>query len=821
MKTISNSILSLALTMNALTSSVAANPIYVAPNGSDAATGTIATPFQSLERARDAVREINKEDSDITVFLRGGNYILDSTFVLGLEDGAKGSGVIRYAAYKDEVPVISSLKVLQDWQPLAKTPNSLPAVAKNEVWVAKIPADIDFKVLYYNGEMLSRARSAGFLPVESAKGKASFTQLTVPEGFDLQRWSNLDGIEMIVRPKYPWSMNILPVADVDPVSRVVTAAHGGTYPLEPPPAGFQALHELKETAWFENALNFLDEPGEWVLDSAAGLVYLWPKSSLQENTISYPQCVELVKIEGVPSGDASIDQVVRGIHFEGITFRGNDRYTWKADEPSYQHDWSAIDQPNAMLRLRSAEDCVIRNCRFIHGGTAGIRVDLQAYNHLIEGNLFQDLGEHGIALCGYGPGTKDVSQKNRVLNNRILRVGQLYWYSSGIFVSQSGHNTIANNLIHNVPYIAITLSGARDFRYGHPMHGEGHRSIRWGDISIPNRQMLLESYKKGTERTDFFLSYLHARGNIVENNEIFAAMEILGDGNAIYLSGAGTHNIVRRNFVHHILSDGIATAMRPDDLQKYTTFEKNIIYKCVYGAIEHKHQNHYLNNIFANIYPTNIYGNVWHESAYFLFGRGSVAGSRIQGNIFYSDEFEPRFYYARGKAPMDEAVIDNNLYWFAKDPSIAEAQLIKLQNEGHDQHGVVANPMFVDIKNGDFSLMPDSPAKRLGIRSIDSRDIGLSVKWQEKLVGSNLMTTRITPETHYLPDGQTITLTIESSASDAVIRYTLDGTVPNEKSPIYRGAFETKTPLILRAKSFNSDAIDLYGAFEFFAAKNR
>ena len=48
---------------------------YVAPGGSDANPGTEAKPFATIEKARQAVRAVNKDmTGDIVVVLRGGTY---------------------------------------------------------------------------------------------------------------------------------------------------------------------------------------------------------------------------------------------------------------------------------------------------------------------------------------------------------------------------------------------------------------------------------------------------------------------------------------------------------------------------------------------------------------------------------------------------------------------------------------------------------------------------------------------------------------------------------------------------------------------------
>lgn len=65
---------------------------YISTDGNDQWSGTLASPnnsqtdgpFATLERARDAVRELksNNKASDITVLIRGGQYYLNKMFCL-------------------------------------------------------------------------------------------------------------------------------------------------------------------------------------------------------------------------------------------------------------------------------------------------------------------------------------------------------------------------------------------------------------------------------------------------------------------------------------------------------------------------------------------------------------------------------------------------------------------------------------------------------------------------------------------------------------------------------------------------------------------
>ncbi len=44
--------------------------------------------------------------------------------------------------------------------------------------------------------------------------------------------------------------------------------------------------------------------------------------------------------------------------------------------------------------------------------------------------------------------------------------------------------------------------------------------------------------------------------------------------------------------------------------------------------------------------------------------------------------------------------------------------------KGLDEHSLVADPLFVDPKNGNFSLKPESPALKLGFQPIDISRVG-------------------------------------------------------------------------------------------------
>ena len=90
-------------------------------------------PFATLERARDAVRELKKQKAtDIVVLVREGTYQLTNTIVFGLEDSGVGDSTITYAAYPGETPVFSSGREIQGWEQVTGELPGLPEVGTRE-----------------------------------------------------------------------------------------------------------------------------------------------------------------------------------------------------------------------------------------------------------------------------------------------------------------------------------------------------------------------------------------------------------------------------------------------------------------------------------------------------------------------------------------------------------------------------------------------------------------------------------------------------------------------------------------------------------------
>jgi len=698
---------------------------FVSPHGNDSNPGTKKAPFASFGKAIKALSTVyrNGYSGDVTVYFREGIYTFDKTVIIGPADVPHDdSSKILFSAYKNERPVFSAGKRINTWEKVDELPEGFVDAAKGKLWVTTINECKDgmfqFKVLFNGEKHLSRARSQGYLPAsKNEDGKTiGKRQLHYPEG-SIKKWDNLRDVEIVVRPATFWLVNILPIASVDEEKNIAYTSVDATYPMT---CMYWVYDDIPETFWVENVPEALDEPGEWILNSKTGKLYLWPEGEEPGENMYYPLLQELIHVKG----NDQTEEIIRNITFKGITFCHGERDTWEKDDIGLQHDWEMYDESNAMLRFQNVENCYVDNCVFRTSGGTGIRFDFQALNNKVINNKLYNLGATGILFCGYGPGGNDVNKQNEIVNNEIHNCGLQYWHSPAIFISQSGENRIAHNLIYNLPYNGIVLSGVRPHFFEKKKPG---RELT-GTIQFDEIGELKNWYD--------MIPYLYARNNIVEYNEIHNVMEKLSDGNGIYMSATGPGNIIRRNYLHDILHYGAHGIIRADDFTFDATITENIIYRFCNEGIEIKHPNIVTNNYVINHVDCNTpWGRELDKNKYIHIAPfGNMHGTVIKRNIFYHKGKQTAFYFLYNgffrleveKEPeLTDCIIDSNLYYSAADLSFCESYLQDLQDRGLAQHGIAADPLFEAVEENNFRLKKNSPALKLGIKQIDLQKIGL------------------------------------------------------------------------------------------------
>ncbi|MCH6255601.1 alpha-L-fucosidase [Puniceicoccaceae bacterium K14] len=714
---------------------------YVSTNVDRSGDGSIERPFVSLPHAVKAARDLREKGASepVTIYLREGRHQLNETLVLNLKDGSPldlepidfdvagagaqtGPAYLTIAAYPGEKPIVSGGVPIKGWKQLDTVPSGMPTESLGNVWVADMPEGLDrFYTLFDEQGRLTRARNSGFAPRKEGNKKT----LYFPKGA-LKDWDNLEDVEIQVRPYRPWVINMLPLASVDEEAGVATTGVSATYQMDKLPPWVH--NPGGSSVWVENILEALDEPGEWVVNTQTRKIYLWPLNPASDGSphgILAPTTSELIRVEGSIDYEGPTDTPVRGIAFSGLTFTHADRWAWTSDESrlgwGMQHDWDMFDRPTAMLRFRGTEDCRVTDCRFIDSGGTGFRMDLHAQRNRVENCEFSHLGEAGILLAGYGPGSKDVNHHNEIVNNHIHHFSEITWHSPGIWAWQSGRNRIAHNYVHHSGYAAVLITNRVE--PDRNLDGEGGRTVRHDEILEEDKVNIRESYENWKVRE----KYNHARYNLLEYNEITHSVQKLSDGNAIYVSGAGTGNIVRYNYIHDNYEHSLPAAIRCDDDQHEVLIYGNVLYNN-YGfsaGIASKGINDIINNFIVAPLTSPKWG-------YVSFEWTRVTGSEVRNNIIMS---HPSGGNAYGERPIErtedghplvtDTEMNSNLYWNPNNSKWMDAHFEKMRAIGKEQSSRFCDPLFVDPAKGDFRFRPDSPALALGIEELDVSKMGI------------------------------------------------------------------------------------------------
>lgn len=699
-----------------LSGSIFAYDIYISPNGKDSNPGDKNHPVKTLYQAMEMVKHFRAANNDetINVFLREGVHRINETLIIGLEE-TSSTGKLNFIAYPGETPIISGGVKITDWRKADENLAGMAEAAKGNIWVADIPNDLEnFRVLFDGETMLTRAKSEPWSPqtppesirqsdsrnVYFNKDRYALKMIHYPDEM-IKEWDNIEDVEVVFNP-VPWCLNILQLESVDEKNNVAwTAFEANSQP------GTKDPHHAPAFLYVENALDYLDEPGEWVVNSKERKIFYWPENGVPSNHIEAPSNMELVRVEGRIRYHQETDIPAENVSFDGITFTKADRTVWYKNRKGWgiQHDWDTYDYGNAMLRFRGAENCQVTNCRFTNSGSSAIRLDLHAQKIVIENNYIDYVGHMGILLAGYGPGTKDVNKYNKIHNNIIHHCGELIWHGHAIFVWQSGHNEITNNWIHDVPRKAIGLCGVRSQILMKPETNfdEASKTIRWNEIEA--------TIDSSLSPQDRYFPYLHARNNIVRDNKATRTMLKLSDGSSINISGAGANNLIE----HNLLFDLLYTGFRTDDWQDETTIKNNIVWNCGGNAYIFKGHNYLINNIAYNVKGRAIHLRAFPQQTFKPDAviKNNIIVNQKPGTIIYKPVGFPKsmnLHKAGNKHMPYEYIVDNNIYWTPEASEFLKVQ----QKEGIELNSLAVDPQFIDPENGDFGLHKKSPALKLG-----------------------------------------------------------------------------------------------------------
>lgn len=674
-----------------------ANPgvaFFVATNGSDSNSGTEADPFQTLEKARDAIRALKQDEGlpegGVAVYLRGGIYERTGTFLLEEEDSGTADRPIVYKAYPGESVRLTGGKSLEkSWFAPVTDESVLNRIISADARSKVLQVDLSAQGINDYGVMSRH----GYYLANDVSQTPPMELYVEGEGMTLARWPNDGTVQMgnIIDPGpmrrdpdlqtrggtfqytyerpdlwteaediwldgifgYSWEWSYNRIASIDTANKTITLAYGEMSGL------FKNWYP--DFHFAQNLLEEIDMPGEYYIDRSEGILYFLPTAAFLAKTA--PELtVTMLKTPMINTVGASY------LTFEDLILENG-------------RDSAAVIMGGSDVKLVHLE---IRN--FTEGG---VRINTQSRW------LYNDFATA-------------TGKNHAVLNTHIHHVG-----GTGVILNggdrltlEPGNNVVENSHIHDFAYYhkaynpAVILTGAGN----RVSHSEIHDAPHPGILIFGN-------------------------DHIVEYNNIYDVCKTFSDLGAIYMNlGAAPQergSIIRRNYFHHI-GEGKAgvQGVYPDNFTMGITIEENIFYRMGNSAILNNGGAHIKthNNLFidakvpyeyADLYlgdapekqiPKNYMGP-WHD----LFDRYNnfVGMPHLTKYPELADFFTENRYYP------DTNTFQRNVIY---NPTKTRSSLTNA-NGAHDNLNLVqyadnwvttTDPGFVDLAGGDFNLQQDA-----------------------------------------------------------------------------------------------------------------
>jgi autotransporter-associated beta strand protein len=416
--------------------------LYVAPNGNDANPGTRAQPFASVNQALAANRAAGAVAGGTTILMAAGRYPLADTIALTSADSGPGADApLSIRAATPGTAVISGGKRLTGFT--AVTDKSvlarLPLEARGKVMQCDLPAlgitdygsiqEQPMVNLSVNGvpQTLARWPNSGFVRVgdmvdsgniDHEDPKKNRPQVFTWSGDRPSRWTTAPDAWLQGYLATNWLYGSVRVGSINPQAKTITTAW--CYNRL---SGWPDIKSGNPYAVF-NLLEETDQPGEWYLDRANGMLYLYPSA------IPGKAVVDLSMLSGPMLTVTNASHVrIEGLVFECSRGTG--------------------------VELENSNNCLIAGCTVRNVSGIGVNINGGQRNSMIGCNL-HDL-EH--AACHINGGDIDTLTPggHLVANCRFRNFGRTS-RSAGISLNGVGHR-ITHCVFEDCPSSAIGFAG--------------------------------------------------------------------------------------------------------------------------------------------------------------------------------------------------------------------------------------------------------------------------------------------------------------------------------------------------------------------------
>ena len=486
---------------------------YVSTKGNDADSGTKEKPFATIGKAKEAASAISDGmTGDIIVNIEPGTYFLDKTETFTAEhSGKNGYNIIYRGTDKENPPVFSGGEKLEVWTPEG-----------NGIYSAPLVAD-EVRNLYVNGVAAVRARS-----------RCCFKYLedyddTTDSTYTLDGFVTSDDLPELAYPEEAetvwqliWRSHRLPVKSVKKENGKTIMLLERKYWHQSSGLSSEERICAGQNYYVENAMEFLDEPGEFYYDKRKDKIFYYPYAEeiLSECEIYAPITENLFNISGESKTNKVSNIVFDNIAIKHGAWNYVSEYGLMTTQASKCIDnvngGAALMLPNAQFSVDMADNIKILNCEFSSLGSNAISMTDGVANTEVIGNIIKDVSGSGITIGHIRHNNTQITEdmevcRNIVVENNVLRrVSTEYIECPAITMFYGNSISIKHNDIKGTPYSGI--------------------SVGWG-------------WDSASERCDY------SRNIDVSYNRVEDALKTLSDGGIIYSLGHLYDSRISNNYL--------------------------------------------------------------------------------------------------------------------------------------------------------------------------------------------------------------------------------------------------------------------------------
>ncbi len=649
--------------------------LYIAPDGSDDAAGTIDAPFATIGAARDKIREMKKAGTipskGVVVYLRGGDYGITEQTVFTAEDSGTEEAPIVYRSYPGEKAVMVggapiALDAVEPITDSAILNRIVDESARSQVVMVNLKKQgfHNFGEVYregaysysYNfpsapkvrsleffcdGEIMtvSRYPNSGYMTIKQVLRDGYYYRSGEEYGDEMAgieittddkrytNWTQAPDAYLFGYWYYDWADQSMMIDRIDLAKGSIETDWSSCYGTLP-----------NQRFYAYNLLEEIDLPGEYYIDRQNGILYFYPLKPLDQ--------IKDMKLSILEEDLIHITDKAQYIEFKDLKFTAVRCSVFEMDDCShitiadcefeytakYAIDIMYPDEPGTALTDPPVTHCLIKNNYFhdvnggitTYSGRSDAESDIPYTYNVFENNTFERFSRltktYQAAIALYGNG--QVARYNEMSDGPHLAI---------IFGGQD--NVIEYNDIHDVVkegddaaaiYGGQTLVGRGlqiRYNYIHDIRSDSGQGVGRAAVYLDggqNQVTMMGNVVENIEGSGFWL-------NGGQNNYVYNNIMIDVDDGAVYFSD--------------IMSTGVEESMRTNLRNAAEPYLNNPIWRDHYPEMMAQ-----IENKDTTWFPLNcmIENNVTVNSNLMKYYGNAASYANLKGN--FSAKSDPGFY---------------------------------------------------------------------------------------------------------------------------------------------------------------------------------